>query len=511
MAIKFVPNDPLAKNGPPPRNIKPRAARSAGLANFSYTGEVPERVYNIGTAEFLYWQCREAALLSVEVWEGIDGKLAAWGPSSPKKLELLQNAGVELNAGYSQTGLEFYQFTTGSKTTFSGASTDVVAHEVGHALLDVIRPDLWNTSFPETNAFHEAFGDCMAILTALSDKQTREELLKATPDVGKSNFVETVMEDLADGTKREYGANFDGSAPRRALNDFKWQLPTTLPTSGKPSVLTSEVHSFGRLFSGCFYDAIRNIFLASSSRTPASLWKAAQVAGKLLVAGARQAPETARFFQSVGRAMILADQSANQGANRDALRAAFTRHEIALGSAAMLAPRASLPGPAPKLGGAKRGGILTATTRDDLKRRIGAPPSSRMSVTRRSIGGVEVAEATNYRNVALGDLSRDLRDVVIVVAEPMLIGSSGKRAALLSSMPQESVTTDEVHTFVQTLLEKDSISFDRDDSATPVARGIRSAGARRSATETQPRRRLPTHTVRLRGDKKVLERIRFVC
>ena len=486
MTIKFVPNDPLAKNGPPVRNINPRADRSAGVADFAYTGQSPEGIYNIGTPEFLYWQCREAALSAVEVWETLNGKLTAWGPSSPKKLALLQNAGVQLNAGYTQTGLEFYEFTTGSKTTFSGASTDVVAHEAGHAFLDSIRPDLWDTSFPETNAFHEAFGDCMAILTALSDKLTREELLKATPDLGKSNFVETLMEDLADGTKREYGASFGGSAPRRALNDFKWQLPTTLPTSGKPSVLTSEVHSFGRLFSGCFYDAIRNIFLNAPSKSPANLWQAAQVAGKLLIAASRDAPETVRFFQSVGRAM-------------------------ALGSAAMLAPKSSLAGAAPKVGSAKRGEILTATTRDDLKRRIGAAPRSRMSVTTRSIGGERVAEATHYRSISLSDLSRDLRGVVIVVAEPMLIGSSGKRAALLSSMPQESVTTDEVHTFVQTLLEQDSIALDGDDSAQPVASGLRSAGTLHSATPAkQKRRRLPTHAIRVRGDNKVLERIRFI-
>jgi hypothetical protein len=511
MTIKFIPNDPLAKKGPPARNVKPRADRPAGRADFSYTGQAPEGVYNVGTPEFLYWQCREAALMTVEVWEGIEGKLTAWGSSSPKKLALLQNAGVKLNAGYTQGGLEFYEFTTGTKTTFTGASTDVVAHETGHALLDAIRPDLWTTSFPETNAFHEAFGDCIAILTALSDKGTREELLKATPNLSKNNFVETVMEDLADGTKREFGASSDGSAPRRALNKFKWQLPTTLPTTGEPAVLTSEVHSFGRIFSGCFYDTICNIFRASSSKTPASLWKAAQLAGKLLVAGARQAPETVRFFQSVGRAMVLADQTTNAGANRDALREAFTGHGVALGSAAMLAPRSSLAGAAPKLGGAKRGGILTATTRDDLKRRIGAAPRSRMSVSTRSIGGEQVAEATNFRSVPLADLSRDLRDVVVVVAEPMLIGSSGKRAALLSAMPQESVTTDEVHTFVQTLLEKDSIAFDGDDGARPAASGIRSAGAQRGATGTQPRRHLPTHVIRERGGQKVLERIRFVC
>src|SRR5688572_13556214 len=161
--INFIPNDPLAKTGPPTRKIKARAKRPGGRADFDFNGAVAETTYNVGTPEFLFWQCREAALLSLATWEKIDGTLKAWSTSSPERLTLTENAGVELNAGYTRVGLDFYEFTTGTKTTFSGGSTDVVSHEAGHALLDVIRPDLWTTTFPETNAFHEAFGDCMAI------------------------------------------------------------------------------------------------------------------------------------------------------------------------------------------------------------------------------------------------------------------------------------------------------------------------------------------------------------
>ena len=56
------------------------------------------------------------------------------------------------------------------------------------------------------------------------------------------------------------GARHPAAAPRRAFNDFQWELPTALPTWGPPEVLIGEVHSFGRIFSGCFYDTIRLIF-----------------------------------------------------------------------------------------------------------------------------------------------------------------------------------------------------------------------------------------------------------
>ncbi len=507
--INFIPNDPLAKASPKNRKIKARAKRASGRADFDFDGVAAESTYNVGTPEFLFWQCREAALLSLATWEDINGNLKAWGTASPKRLALIQNAGFELNAGYSRVGLEFYEFTTAKKTTFSGASTDVVSHEAGHAFLDIIRPDLWTTAFPETNAFHEAFGDCMAILTALFDKDTRVTLLKAVPNLGKKNFVETLMEDLADGIKRENGADFDASAPRRALNNFKWQLPDTLPTSGKPGVLTAEVHCFGQVFAGCFYDILRNIFAMQPKQDQSSLWKAAQIVGKLLVDATRDAPETPRFFQAIGRAMVLADQKLNKGEHRVAIGDAFKRHAIALGSAAMLAPRASLAGAAPNVSGKRGASILNASTREDLKRRIGAPPTARLSVTARSIGDDTFVEATHRREVQLGNLSKDLKGVVAFAAEPVLVGSSGKRAALVSVMPDVSITTDEVQTFVKTLLEADAIAFD-DESATPApTRGFRAAGPTKSAA-AKPRRRLPTHVIRQKGSQKVLERIRFV-
>lgn len=507
--INFIPNDPLAKAGPKNRKIKARVKRPSGRADFDFDGVVAEDTYNVGTPEFLFWQCREAALLSLATWEKINGNLKAWGTSSPKRLALTPNAGFELNAGYTRVGLEFYEFTTERKTTFSGASTDVVSHEAGHAFLDIIRPDLWNTTFPETNAFHEAFGDCIAILTALFDKDTRLTLLKATPNLSRKNFVESLMEDLADGIKRENGADFDASAPRRALNNFKWQLPDTLPTSGKPGVLTAEVHCFGQVFAGCFYDTLRNVFAMQPKQDEANLWKAAQIAGKLLVDATRDAPETPRFFQAIGRAMVLADIKLNDGAHRAAIGDAFKRHAIALGSAAMLAPRASLAGSAPKFSGKRGASILTASTREDLKRRIGAPSTARLSVTARSIGDDTFVEATHRREVQLGGLSKELKGVVAFAAEPVLVGSSGKRAALVSAMPDVSVTTDEVQTFVKTLLEADAIAFDDETVSAPPLRGFRAAGPTKTAA-AKPRRRLPTHVIRQRGSQKVLERVRFV-
>jgi hypothetical protein len=44
---------------------------------------------------------------------------------------------------------------------------------------------VFEVNFLEAGAFHEAFGDCMAMLTALRDQETRQKLLAVTADLKK--------------------------------------------------------------------------------------------------------------------------------------------------------------------------------------------------------------------------------------------------------------------------------------------------------------------------------------
>src|SRR5688572_32815892 len=90
------------------------------------------------------------------MWEDLAGPLSGWaGVASKKKLQLLALAGNEINAYYDRRSLSFFAAAVGGRTFYSGASTDVVAHETGHAILDAIRPDLWDSMFFETAAVHE--------------------------------------------------------------------------------------------------------------------------------------------------------------------------------------------------------------------------------------------------------------------------------------------------------------------------------------------------------------------
>src|SRR5262249_30524837 len=75
--------------------------------------------------------------------------------------------GVDLNAFYDREGLKFFHGSGAGRTVFSGESPDIVCHELGHALLDSFKPQLFDAASIEVAAFHESFGDMSAILSAL--------------------------------------------------------------------------------------------------------------------------------------------------------------------------------------------------------------------------------------------------------------------------------------------------------------------------------------------------------
>ncbi len=80
---------------------------------------------------------------------------------------MLLDEGEDLNAYYDRRALNFFHGFAGGGTVYSGESPDVVCHEQGHAILDAIKPELFNAGSNEVAAFHEAFGDMSAILAAL--------------------------------------------------------------------------------------------------------------------------------------------------------------------------------------------------------------------------------------------------------------------------------------------------------------------------------------------------------
>ena len=225
---------------------------------------------------------------------------------------------------------------------------------------------------------------------------------------------------------------------------------------------------------------------------------AAQTAGRLLVAGARDAPEVARFFQAVGRTMILADEALSGGAHHRAIRDGFASHNVAIGSTVMLAPTSGLAGAAPNVDAAAGKALLAPAARRDLLGRIGASRQGRLTVTGLELGGKAITKAVHHRGVALAGVDKRLKNVVAQAVETVLVGSSAARAVVLGQLPDPSTTIDEVNHFVGTLLEHGALL---------LAAG-KKAALKKAAYDSPF---LPTHGLRARAGQTVLRRIRFTC
>lgn len=466
-----------------------RPARAGAVAKFDLSNPPPEQIYPIGDPNFVFWQCRQAALLTVETWERVSGPLRLWQGGS-RFLVLNPNRAVRLEANYDRASVSFNRWPVQGTMIFTGASTDAVSHEVGHAILDAERPDLWDSFFAEVAAFHEGFADCITLLVALFDDTVVDALFNGAPNpkhvLSTGNLASQIAESVASAFLSSFGARHPGARPRQLKNQLQWAIPTTLPANPTSRNLSREPHSFGRVFSGCVYDTIDNIYQSRPQHTKPALKQAATTVGALLAAAVKSAPEEIRFFRAVGRTMILADEDQNGGANHVAIRDAFSAHGIALGSSVMLAPTMALEGrPPPTRGAASR--RLDPRTRRDLSARVGSDAATRMSIEPVQIGGQRVAKVKLRRKVPLINVSVPLQGVMVQVNQEILLGAERKSCVVLGELPNPSTSDIEVSSFVRSLADSGALEQPADRS------------------------RKPTHAIRSRGGRKSLKRLRFSC
>jgi hypothetical protein len=218
-------------------------------------------------------------------------------------------AGPGLNAFYDRRALRFFRDVdprTGV-IVHSGDSPDIVTHEEGHAVLDAIRPDLWDAPHFEVAAFHEAFGDAAAILVAFDEPRLVKAVLDETRgDLAHSNLVSRVAEELAAAARARFGPGVAlPDALRDAVNDFAWIDPKTLPDDAPAESLSAEPHSFCRVFTGLLWDLLVLLYAdgggsGQPDRDEPALTRAAEAAGPLLVAAAEGTPVGADFLATAG-------------------------------------------------------------------------------------------------------------------------------------------------------------------------------------------------------------------
>ncbi|MFF7969799.1 hypothetical protein [Streptomyces sp. NPDC007905] len=302
-----------------------------------------------GTEAFRYWVAADALSRASRTWGPLVPSGTQWHASVGRALTAHLDAGDDLNAFYDRRGLWFFRHTVAGVTVAACVSTEVVSHELGHAVLDALRPRLFNAASAETAALHEAFGDISALLTSLQLESLRVAVLAETQgDLELSSRVSRTAEQLGAAIRRGHPNAVDPDCLRNLSNSFFYRDPVQLPPNGPAATLSSEPHSFSRVFSGAFLKVVAGIFRQQDRQDQAGLARAAEIAGQLLVDAVVAAPVVSAYYAQVAGHMIAADQRRNGGTYSQSLRSAFIRHGIlSLEAAASLTePEVARRGPA---------------------------------------------------------------------------------------------------------------------------------------------------------------------
>ncbi len=440
--IKAWEDDPMTATGITPVSAPVPVLTAPQLSLTIIVSKVPPPGnYAPGTAEFRYWTAADALARTRDFWKPILPAGTNWQPGGTLRVHL--DEGVDLNAYYDREGLSFFHDTIGSQTGFSGESPDVVCHELGHAILDSIRPNLWDAGYDEVAAFHESFGDMSALLSAIQLKSLRQAVLVETGGrLYRSSRLSRLAEQLGWAIRQIRPDQAEVDCLRNAVNTLFYQDPTTIPPSGPVGVLSSEPHSFSRVFTGAFFEALAGMLIlvqSSSGPTEANLLDVSEDIGKLLVSSILSASIVPDYYSQVAAAMIaIGEQTPYKGKYRDALKGAFVRHGIlSLEAAATVGTT-----PPPKTSGVAGGlgmtaGALAAAALQLPGKKFGlgektllihAPEESRWSVAASASFGPGALPSPSRNNAAeafVSDLFRrgrvefgDLGDVEYRVAQP---------------------------------------------------------------------------------------------
>ena len=286
------------------------------------------KVYAKATPGFRYWTAAEALRRGADFWAAVV-PLANWEVGA--SLKVILDEGEDLNAYYDRNALNFFHGPSPGGTVYSGESPDVICHEMGHAILDSFKPELWGAASQEVAAFHESFGDMSAILSALQLPSLRGAILSDTGGkISKASRLSRLAEQLGTAIRAQQPDAVEPDCLRNAANSFVYRDPSTLPSSAAASSLSSEPHSFSRVFTGAFFEilgAMLQIKAGASTPTDPQLLAVSTEFGGILATAIKAASVVSDWYAQVAAQIVLAAGKVNP-AYPPAIKAVFVRRQI---------------------------------------------------------------------------------------------------------------------------------------------------------------------------------------
>jgi hypothetical protein len=305
--------------------------------------------YSPGTIEHQAACCFATITGTVQHYNNhTDKKIEKW--ATVPTLAIIPRAGVDLNAFYDRKSLQFFYMKDNriGGTVYAVDSNDIVAHELGHAILDAYRPEMWSAAYLEVASFHECFGDFTAMMYALTFDEIVQNIIKETNgDLKNTNVVARLAEQL--GKAIFLLANDGTRSPdylRCAVNGFKYSNPGNLPVKGPAESLAAECHSFSIIFTGALYDIFVMMYESekSAGKDLVSAVKSARdQISKYVLKAVQNAPLNARFYESMAKTILWADVTLSNRKFHDKMYEIFCNRGIIVPQANILSAAPCCP------------------------------------------------------------------------------------------------------------------------------------------------------------------------
>lgn len=309
--------------------------------NFDYlTPDMPgfEAAHAFGSVRF-----------TLDVWENYLGEPLEWHFSeSFEKLEisiLPQWDNARYGYGFLELGSQFEK--DGRVLPFT-LDFDIIAHEVGHAIIfSILGVPEDNTEFPEYEGFHEAFSDCVSLIAAMHFPSVIEQVLEETHgnlylpnrierfsefpgqrQIRTANNTHTMYE-FVDGFKNEHdlsepltGAIFD------ILSDIFHEILVERGLISTEVEELAETVEFGGAESTELQDAFDRAYADDSEGFTEALVDARDIIGMYLTETLWDLDPDFLDYGDVAEAMLAVDERETGGRFADIIDSNFERRGI---------------------------------------------------------------------------------------------------------------------------------------------------------------------------------------
>lgn len=216
----------------------------------------------------------------------------------------------EENAYYDRDAraLVFGYYEARRKTVQSCLSHDIVTHELGHAVLDGLKPLYDEIDSPDQAGFHEYFGDALAMSSALTLRDVVIAAVRARPRrLPLRNLVSDIA--LEFGSRGEGGRPLRSAANTRRMRDLRGNW---------------EEHDYSEVLTGAFYDLLRALYDDAVPRqlrffkktridgqvVVAALISAARRTTRMMLRALDYCPPAGITYRDYARAVLRADEVA---------------------------------------------------------------------------------------------------------------------------------------------------------------------------------------------------------